>query len=426
MTTALASAPVVTVDKSFQAAFTDSPGAFAIPSVQQKVSAEYTRLSQLKQQQQQQQYSFPAMDVIRTPVHRPSDPEKAALQTMDDTDRNNEFMPYQQRIDVNELFMPSPYDPEVRPVYPRNDSSQTTSTLSPGSPRNGQQQPSEDPGAFVQTPSTRPAISGYTETNRISVVEPRAVDEDARREASSFPTPMSSRRPSSGLPNGASFQEPSFPSVLVTNSTPVYKTTAIPISASTRAVAQQPTYITPPSSPTPIAVNTIYNYAGGPYGPDAVPKPVYVEKQYAPMGFVPPEGKEICVECAMRDEDMADVDVTSPGVWDRDSDIYYHDLCRQETEEQERIRTRASNSSSESHAVLRPVDPSRPRAKGHRLTEQNLKFWLSLVRICSSSGYCYSHSNCIFTFRTRENLKPVNKQSTCISKPKRPFSKRRL
>lgn len=73
------------------------------------------------------------------------------------------------------------------------------------------------------------------------------------------------------------------------------------------------------------------------------------------------------MECAMRDQDMADVDVTSPGVWERDSDVLYEELKRREQEEEANGNTNA--------------DRSRPRARGGRLSEPNLKLWLSLVCI---------------------------------------------
>ncbi|GLB37079.1 hypothetical protein LshimejAT787_0401300 [Lyophyllum shimeji] len=111
-----------------------------------------------------------------------------------------------------------------------------------------------------------------------------------------------------------------------------------PIAPKHRAYAQQPTYITPPTTPTPI--KTIYS-----------PRP--------------PAQEEVCVECAMRDEDMADVDVTSPGVWDRESDAEFEELKRREEEE-------------EAKGIVTIDDPKRPRAKGGRLTEQNLKLWLSV------------------------------------------------
>ena len=111
---------------------------------------------------------------------------------------------------------------------------------------------------------------------------------------------------------------------------------AIPISPKPRAFAQQPTYIKQSS-------------ASPSYAPPQVPK------------------EEVCVECAMRDQDMADVDVTSPGIWERESDVLYVELCRQEEMEEVSGLPPSSENSG------------RIRAKGHRLTEENLKMWLSVV-----------------------------------------------
>lgn len=63
---------------------------------------------------------------------------------------------------------------------------------------------------------------------------------------------------------------------------------------------------------------------------------------------------------------MADVDVTSPGVWERDSDVHYDDLIR-----------------SEEDAILNgtPLPEDRPRSTGDMLTTTNLKLWLTMVHI---------------------------------------------
>ncbi|KAJ7045517.1 hypothetical protein C8F04DRAFT_988573 [Mycena alexandri] len=106
-----------------------------------------------------------------------------------------------------------------------------------------------------------------------------------------------------------------------------------PVSPNPRAFAQQPTYITPPAAPNPVVLSS------------------------------PPQ-EEVCVECAMRDQDMIDVDVTTPGVWERESDAAFEDLLRRELEDE------AGGVVSE--------DTSRPRARGGLLTEQNLKVWLSV------------------------------------------------
>lgn len=126
------------------------------------------------------------------------------------------------------------------------------------------------------------------------------------------------------------------PPIIPLSASPSYNP---PIASKHRAFPQQPTYVTPPATPVPI--NT-----------------VFTPKQ-------PVQQEEICVECAMRDQDMADVDVTSPGVWERDSDAAFEDLKRRELED-------------EAKGVLTLDDSTRPRPKGGRLTEQNLKLWLSV------------------------------------------------
>ena len=75
----------------------------------------------------------------------------------------------------------------------------------------------------------------------------------------------------------------------------------IPISICTnpRAYARHPTFITPATAPDPV-------------NPILSPTPIQ-----------PPE--EVCIECAMRDQDIADV-IVSPGIWDRDSDVLYEEL----------------------------------------------------------------------------------------------------
>lgn len=128
---------------------------------------------------------------------------------------------------------------------------------------------------------------------------------------------------------------------------PLYRPSpiALQMSAMQRVSVQQPTYVTPTAAASP--VNPIYS-----------PGPPLIQE-------------EVCIECAMRDQDMADVDVTSPGVWDRESDIYYHEMVQQEMEEEAK---RTINPD-----YIPNLDPNRPSTKGGRLTEQSVKIWLSLV-----------------------------------------------
>ncbi|KAI0821632.1 hypothetical protein BC628DRAFT_1412777 [Trametes gibbosa] len=154
-------------------------------------------------------------------------------------------------------------------------------------------------------------------------------------------SPRHSTLPVAGVGAGAGPSSPSMSPIVPMSAGPTYNAAAmqsIPISPKPRAYPQHPTYITPVAS---TAMQPSFS-------PPQVPK------------------EEVCVECAMRDQDMADVDVTGPGVWERESDIMYDELCRREAEEDVSGR----GSSSENH--------SRPRAKGGRLTEDNLRFWLSI------------------------------------------------
>ncbi|CAE7099808.1 unnamed protein product [Rhizoctonia solani] len=75
--------------------------------------------------------------------------------------------------------------------------------------------------------------------------------------------------------------------------------------------------------------------------------------------------EEVCVECMMRDRDMADVDVTGPGIWARESDVWYEELVRREEEE--------------ARSGVLP-DPQRRRtpALGIPLTETNLRRWTQM------------------------------------------------
>ncbi|GAA6023647.1 hypothetical protein JCM10207_005097 [Rhodosporidiobolus poonsookiae] len=69
--------------------------------------------------------------------------------------------------------------------------------------------------------------------------------------------------------------------------------------------------------------------APAPLQPAPPPQPQQ-PKQQLPPHLVPQP--EVCVECMMRDRDMADVDVTTPGVWERDSDAEFDEQMRWEGE----------------------------------------------------------------------------------------------
>jgi len=165
---------------------------------------------------------------------------------------------------------------------------------------------------------------------------PRATSSQER----TSPIPFSNTRAPSILPatspDSISSPGSQLPSMMPLSASPAYNP---PVSPNHRAFAQQPTYVTQQHAPNPI------------------------QTVYTPIA--PPQ-EEVCVECAMRDQDMADVDVTSPGVWERASDALFEELRERELEDE---------------AAGMVIDnSSRPKIKGGRLTEQNVKLWLSIVR----------------------------------------------
>lgn len=151
---------------------------------------------------------------------------------------------------------------------------------------------------------------------------------------------------------------------------------AIPISPKPKAYAQHPTYITP--SPPPNPINPVYS-------------PPRMQKE------------EICVECAMRDQDMADVDVTGPGVWRRDSDADYDELLQRELDE-------------EATGMPQPDNSSRPRARGGKLTEEHMKLWLAIVsRLCFLVIVLFAQR--AWDHRTPKSHRLVSKLLTSTSRP---------
>jgi hypothetical protein len=136
-----------------------------------------------------------------------------------------------------------------------------------------------------------------------------------------------------------------------------------------------------PAAPAPLAstppVDPYGKLAAGPgdllppvSAPRAQPQtPRYVTNpapRAAYAAAAAPVPEEYCPECSMRDQEMADVDVTRPGIWERQSDAAYFDLMQREEED-------------EAMGIPPSDDPNVPRAHGDPLTERLLKMWLSVV-----------------------------------------------
>ncbi|KAF4621209.1 hypothetical protein D9613_000674 [Agrocybe pediades] len=191
-----------------------------------------------------------------------------------------------------------------------------------------------------RTSDTKPTITGPVQDAAVPRGQsslqqsPPAASSQGRTSPMLASNPRAPSVPPATSPESIASPVSQLPSMMPLSASPAYNP---PVSPNHRAYAQQPTYVTPSNAPNPI------------------------QTVYTPI--VPPQ-EEVCVECAMRDQDMADVDVTSPGVWDRASDVLFEELKQREEEE-------------EAAGVV--VDNStRPRIKGGRLTEQNVKLWLSI------------------------------------------------
>jgi len=199
---------------------------------------------------------------------------------------------------------------------------------------NGQRPPSR------ASTETRPNLveskqdSGRSRTNTPQPARLNEVQSQDRPVSILPATPRHPAAPSSAASPNALGSSSQKPPVMPLSASPAYNP---PVAPKHRTYPQQPTYVTPPDAPNPI----IYS-----------PSPQLQE--------------EICVECAMRDQDMADVDVTSPGVWERASDVLFEELKGRELQD-------------EANGIVVVDDSSRPKARGGRLTEQNLKIWLGIV-----------------------------------------------
>lgn len=137
---------------------------------------------------------------------------------------------------------------------------------------------------------------------------------------------------------------------------------------------QQPQVLPPGAAPpnsqqTPLRPAQLFN---GPY--PAMYSPQQMQNVYRPQNAAAQE--EVCIECMMRDRDMADVDVTSPGVWERESDAGLRELIEREDEDERGWYEEHATELAQTGHGLRPP---RRRSKGHRLTEQNVKIWLTMV-----------------------------------------------
>ncbi|THH30800.1 hypothetical protein EUX98_g3380 [Antrodiella citrinella] len=269
---------------------------------------------------------FPDKSIEDAPAQhstRPSQPTDA---------RPSALHPTQHQSQINQLA--STYAVAELPAYsPRSPEEQRTQRMSSNS---GGSAPAAEISRSAAVDGVDKLASQRAAAQDNMGQRLSSFDQYRDRSSSMMPsTPRHPSLPSAGVGNvgpGSSTLSPIVP----LSAGPSYNPASmvIPISPKPRAYPQHPTFINP-------------SFATPAYAPPQMPK------------------EEVCVECSMRDQDMADVDVTGPGVWERESDVMYEDLIRREEEGE------TSGKSSSDHS-------SRPRAKGGPLTEGNMKLWLSM------------------------------------------------
>ncbi|KAJ3845462.1 hypothetical protein F5878DRAFT_599249 [Lentinula raphanica] len=237
------------------------------------------------------------------------------------------------------LMASSGWEPEEKETSSSNPPRRSSPSRNGASDVQSLPEPSKSAVSYSLPQNNRRVVERYSLDNDATQQEPTPQQKlPSHQDMSPSLIPAAPRHPSlplAGIGAGPSNTISSAsPVIIPLSASPTYTP---PISTKQRAYPQQPTYIQN-VSPNPV-------------------NPVYLPNN--------PPAEEICIECAMRDQDMADVDVTSPGVWDRESDIYYEELKRKEAEE-------------EASGIINTEGPPRPKATGGQLTESNLKLWLSV------------------------------------------------
>lgn len=238
------------------------------------------------------------------------------------------------------LMASSGWEPEEKETSSSNPPLRNSSSRNGASDIQSSPEPSKSAVSYSLPQNNRRVVERYSLDNEAQQEPTVQQKQHSFQEVSVSLIPAAPRHPS--LPAAGSRAGPSntnssvSPVIMPLSASPTYSP---PISSRQRAYPQQPTYI--------------QNVSHNPVNP------VYLPNN--------PPAEEVCIECAMRDQDMADVDVTSPGIWDRESDIHYEELKRKELEE-------------EASGIIDTEGPPRPKAIGGQLTESNLKLWLSVVR----------------------------------------------
>ena len=232
--------------------------------------------------------------------------------------------------DNNENKDSSPRDsPTPRRSLPRPPVSQRTSAPPPLNLAKSQH-PTAAPAQSPGLPSQQSMNSLYGQAAPAPAPAPVNGTLGRSAHAANYGTPQTLQIAANynGLSNGGSLKSPDLPQVMPTSRhTPAKSASSIPVVG---GLADAGPY--PSASPNPPPQSTL------PPNP-----PIGMGRPGQPSAIVrrPKPQEEICIECMMRDRDLADVDVTGEHVWDRQSDV---DFEMKKEREQDILRTVGSES----------------------------------------------------------------------------------
>ncbi|WVQ95166.1 hypothetical protein IAU59_002260 [Kwoniella sp. CBS 9459] len=216
--------------------------------------------------------------------------------------------------------------PTAKRSLPRPPRTDPSLTARPSGPEASFQQPMST--ARLQTAApTDAATAPHTTTTRQQAVGPQSATSQVSQNQASLVPPHTAPVPSS-----------SWPPLNVTRSPQAPRTQALPADLPTKPTFYQKHQANKSASSLPVVAGLA---DAGPYSGAAFSKPAAAAAaQAGGVGIGRPAGQpiagpsrptikpqeEVCLECMMRDRDLADVVVAGEGVWERASDADWRDL----------------------------------------------------------------------------------------------------
>ncbi|OCF32661.1 hypothetical protein I316_05582 [Kwoniella heveanensis BCC8398] len=212
--------------------------------------------------------------------------------------------------------------------------SSTSPSTSPSARRSLPRPPRIDPSLTAR--SSGPELSQPVSTSRLQTAAPTDVATAPHTKQQSAPVPESSQvsqnQPSLIPPHTAPVPSSSWPPLNVAKS-PQIRTQALPADLPAKPTFYQKHQANKSASSLPVVAGLADAgpYSGAAFSKPAVPNGVGIGRPAGQPTAGPSRPtlkpqEEVCLECMMRDRDLADVIVSGEGIWERTSDADWRDL----------------------------------------------------------------------------------------------------